>query len=217
MWLADDDRLDAGYVSACLQPLIGHDDVALAYGRMAYACAGDQEKEVAPTALLAANPAWRVFRYFLRVDDNGAMYGLMPRALMASLPPMRNDFGDDWLLIASVAAQGKFVAVQDGTVYRNTEGLSRNFSDLTRHYGLSGRIARNPYNRLARVIFREIGWQSRAYEVLPSPVRLLLAAACALTIALRYNARVWSAGVASAPPWLKSPLKSVRSLVRRLR
>jgi glycosyltransferase involved in cell wall biosynthesis len=191
MWLADDDWLDEDYVAKCLSALRDLPDAYIAYGRVTFHLGQHESFEPASVSLLQNSGSIRVLKYLRVVAENGMIQGLMHRSVLERVPPIRNTFGDDWLLIASVAFQGKVVLVSDTSVHRSAAGLSKDVSSLARYYGRSGRSAVNPYNRLAWKVFWDVGLESPAYDSLPRFRRLIFGAACASVVATRHNLISW--------------------------
>jgi glycosyltransferase involved in cell wall biosynthesis len=178
LWLADDDWLDANYLSACVEVLEERPDLAVAYGRATY-YGGDQALFDEPGfSLLQRRGASRVVAYFLRVRDNAAFYGVMRRSAIDAVPPLRSALAADWLFVASLAFGGKVQVIPDLQIHRSRDGISVNFERIAEMLGLSRRHARWPYLSIAMDVFREIAWRSPAYKPLGRRGRLVLALRC---------------------------------------
>ena len=87
--LADDDWFDPDYVERCLALLLSDPDIALAAGRARYVRNGAFVHDGVIHQHLQSSPAARVRSYLAAVDDNGVLYGLVPRAVLEKARPYR--------------------------------------------------------------------------------------------------------------------------------
>jgi glycosyltransferase involved in cell wall biosynthesis len=107
MLLSDDDWLDPDYVATCLAKLQRAPEVVLACGIGRYLRDEEVVRRGVEMRLEQDSPRARVVAYVRDVDENGLFYGLMALAVMRRAAPLRNVLGNDWLLAAAIAAQGK--------------------------------------------------------------------------------------------------------------
>ena len=125
MLLSDDDWLDHSYVASCLAVLDRRPGHVLVCGIARYLRDGVM---VGGGGRLAARStirrAQRVLAYLRDVDENGLFYGLMPRAVLQRAAPLRNVLGNDWLLAAAIAAQGKVATIRATAIKRELDGTS---------------------------------------------------------------------------------------------
>ncbi len=177
MLLADDDWLEPDYVERCLAVLRADPALAVAYGRARYF---DGERLVAAGVIhehRERDPTARVRGYLRSVDDNGVMYGLMRGDALRSALPMPNALGNDWLLMARVAATGAIATVEDVHVNRAIGGTSASTEKIARTFGVSRLQARLPQLAIAWQVLADVGWRSSAFAALPARRRVALGAA----------------------------------------
>jgi glycosyltransferase involved in cell wall biosynthesis len=155
MWLADDDWLDTGYVSACASVLEEHADHSLVCGRATYYREGATAVVERPVTLQSGSAAVRLVGFYRTVTRNGTFYGVIRRELLAALP-FPATVGSDWLLVASLAYSGKIRTVEGASIHRSLAGASQDQESLRRAYGLSKRQARHWYAVIARAVFSDI-------------------------------------------------------------
>jgi glycosyltransferase involved in cell wall biosynthesis len=190
MLLSDDDWLDEDYVAVCLAELRRRPDLVLACGRARYF------RDAAPAGggvqlqLEQDSPSRRVRTYLRDVDENGVFYGLMSRAALHRAAPLRNVLGNDWLLAAAVAAQGKIATLTTTAVNRELGGTSADFGKLAATLQLPRWQARIPHLVIAWEVFEDVAWRARAYRDLPAPQRAWLALAGAWA-AIRWRSLAW--------------------------
>ncbi len=186
MWLADDDRLDPAYVSACARVLIEQSDHALVCGRARYYREGEFAFAERPVNLLSASPRVRLLDYYRSVTLNGAFYGVMRREQLVALPFPRID----WLLVASLAYQGKVRTLDGISLYRSIEGASQDRSSLGRRLGLTRRQERNWHLVVARAVYDDITHAS-VYQPLSRYERHALGSSGWLLVVMRFSGKVW--------------------------
>ncbi len=188
MCLSDDDWLAPDYVERCLGALGG--DVLLACGCARYV----QESRVLrcgrTMSFMADDPLIRVRGYIRDIDENGILYGLMPREVLNQASPMRNVLGGDWLVVASCLVQGKAVTLADTTLFRDVGGTSASTSKLVATFGLPQWQARLPHLAIAWNVLAEIGWRGDAFTALPRSRRVRLAVLASLS-AIRWKSLAW--------------------------
>jgi Glycosyl transferase family 2 len=190
MWLADDDWLDLNYVSECAQFLIGHPDYVLAGGVPCY-YAPEPAESTYETGILVElsqdSPSDRILSYYQKVLDNGVFYGLARRAFIAPLSTQAR-IGEDWLMVAELAAVGKIGTLSSTRLHRSKGGLSRNAESLVKHYGLTGWKAKHPFALLAFRASSAILWRSEIHKrQMPFSVRSRLSLRVYANIIGRYT------------------------------
>ena len=192
MLLSDDDWLDPGYVEACLEELRAHPELVLACGRARYVREGEAVKQGVPIQLREASAPERVLRYLREVDENGVFYGLMAREVLLRAAPLRNVLGNDWLLAASVAAQGEVATIEAAAINRELGGTSADFPRLARTLGLPRWQAWVPHLVIAWEVLRDVSGRAGAYRALPSRSRARLALAGAWSV-ISWRSLAWHA------------------------
>jgi len=122
MWLADDDWVDANYLSACIGAL--ERGVALVAGRARWF---DSEGEVlaeAPTRLLDDDGRRRIRDFFRTVTKASVYYGVSRTETARSRGPLSEATGGDWLFVAALAATGKVETLDTTSTHRSVGGAS---------------------------------------------------------------------------------------------
>jgi hypothetical protein len=185
MWLADDDWLGSGYLSACVQFLLEHPDYVIACGHGSYFEGEEVVYHESATTFDQSEPADRVRAYYNGLDLNTIFYGLMQRDLLCRLP-LHGNFGSDWNFIAAAAATGKIKTLDEVTLFRNIGGVSQDVQRLARQMGLSTFQARNPHLVLAVSAFADIAWKSPVYTSLGKVGRFKLGTSAAVIILRRF-------------------------------
>jgi glycosyltransferase involved in cell wall biosynthesis len=186
MWLADDDWLDANYVSACLAHLEDRPGCALAAGRARYYRDG-QPLFTAPAVNVdgESGPA-RVRRLYAQVQDNFTMHGLGRRADWLRLR-WSNVMGSDWLMVAGMAFQGEVVTVESTAIHRDFTWSPTRLEEMARADWLPESHRRQPYLSIARSAAWDIAWRNPIYRSLSWPSRLLLAEQVATLVCRRHQ------------------------------
>jgi glycosyltransferase involved in cell wall biosynthesis len=185
MLLSDDDWLAPRCLEATLAALRARPGASSALGRVTYMRDGEPVAAGGPAALLAGGGAARVRDYFAAVGadhGNSWIYGLMPRALLAELAPMRNVLAFDWLRVAELAYLGPIVLVDEPLIFRELGGTSESTARNVRESRLPALHAKLPHLVIAAHVLAEIGWRSPVYAPAGRRDRLALAAACAAAI-----------------------------------
>jgi glycosyltransferase involved in cell wall biosynthesis len=190
MLLSDDDWLDHDYLASCLAELDRRPDQVLACGIAHYVRDGVLVREGVDMQLQDDSPSRRVLTYLHEVDENGVFYGLMPRAVLQRAAPLRNVLGNDWLLAAAIAAQGKVATIPATAIKRELDGTSGDFVKLAATLGLPHWQTRVPHLVIAGEVFADIGWSAPAYRDLPVLARARLALTAPLA-AIRWQSLVW--------------------------
>ena len=190
MWLADDDWLGPGLVPALARRLTECPDQALVCGRSRYVRAGQIAFVERPIDIQQSSPALRVAAFYRTVTLNGTFYGMMRRAQLIEVPPLRRSVGADWLFVAAVAYQGKISTIEDVDLNRSLGGASRDAESLRRAYGLTRRQARNWHLLVARDARREIV-DGTFFGAVPPFQRRLLGWVVATLVIARFGWKVW--------------------------
>jgi glycosyltransferase involved in cell wall biosynthesis len=190
MLLSDDDWLDDSYVASCLAELARRPGHVLACGIAHYVRDGVVVRDGVDMQLEDDSPSRRVLTYLREVDENGVFYGLMPRAVLRRAAPLRNVLGNDWLLAAAIAAQGKITTVHATAINRELDGTSADFAKLAATLDLPRWQARIPHLVIAGEVLADIGWRARAYRDLPVLTRAHLALRAPVG-AIRWRSLVW--------------------------
>jgi glycosyltransferase involved in cell wall biosynthesis len=190
MLLSDDDWLDESYVASCLGELNRRPGHVLACGIAHYVRDGAVVREGVDMQLEDDSPSRRVLTYLREVDENGVFYGLMPRAVLRRAAPLRNVLGNDWLLAAAIAAQGKVTTIRATAINRELDGTSADFVKLAETLGLPRWQARIPHLVIAGEVLADIGWRSPIYRELPVLARGRLALS-APAAAIRWRSLAW--------------------------
>jgi hypothetical protein len=189
--LADDDWLDADYVSRCLSVIRTSADHALVAGVPRYHLDGRAVREGDQTELLDDRPSTRMRRYLRRVDDNGIFYGLSRTEQLRRSAPMPDVLGADWLLVAGLAFAGKVRTLSETHVNRSLGGTSQSVPGiLATVRPRFAPLSRAPHLVTVAALFRDIAWRSPAYSGLPTARRLLLAARVS-PAAMRWRGTAW--------------------------
>jgi glycosyltransferase involved in cell wall biosynthesis len=190
MLLSDDDWLDPDYIATCLAELRQAPDLVLACGIGCYLRDGDVIRGGVEMRLEQDSPHTRVVTYVRDVDENGLFYGLMARAVLRRAAPLRNVLGNDWLLAAAIAVQGKATTLTGTSINRELDGTSADFAKLCATLGLPGWQARVPHLVIAWQLIADIGWRAPAYRDLGPLSRARLACAAAWA-AVRWRSLIW--------------------------
>lgn len=190
MVLSDDDWLERDYVASCLQALRADRGLALVCGRARYLRDGEVVRTGVDLQLLDDSPVKRVLGYLRDVDENGVFYGLMEREVLRRATPLRNVLGNDWLVVAAVAMQGKVATIGATSLNRELDGTSADFSKLTATLGLPSWQAWVPHFAIAWQVLADVAWRVQVYQRLSPPSRAALALAGAWR-AIRWRSLVW--------------------------
>ncbi len=186
--LADDDRLEPAHVAACLA---AHDPAhAIVAGRARYYDGERLLSTGVEMQLEQDRGAARVVAYLRAVEDNGTFYGLLRTAMLRRAAPMRNVLGNDWLLVAAMAYQGRVATIPDVAVHRAAGGTSANLGKILATFGAGPVQARLPHVVIAREVWREIAHEGAVYRELPRGRRLRLAARSAAA-SMDWPAQAW--------------------------
>jgi Glycosyl transferase family 2 len=186
MWLADDDWLDPGYVSCCLERLAEDPGTVLACGRASYYADGAHVVDERPISLTASRPGVRVMTYFARVSLNGPLFGLARRQCWAAIgfPPA---VGGDWMLVAALAAHGRVQTTDATAIHRSLTGLGSDPARLGRSFGMSRLAASQHHAIVAARMWRDIITGAGPYGRIAPLGRPIVATAVAVLILVRFT------------------------------
>lgn len=188
--LADDDWFEPDYVERCLASLVSAPGTALVAGRARYVRNGAFVHEGVIHQHTEPDPGARVRSYLRTVDDNGVLYGLMPRAVLESARPIPNVLGNDWLHIARIARQGPIRMLEDVHVNRELGGTSADVGKILSIFGCPPWQARVPQLVIAWHLLRDIAWRHPVYRELGRWNRLTLGIAGAF-VSIRWRSLAW--------------------------
>jgi hypothetical protein len=190
MLLCDDDWLKDDYVERCLAELRSAPDLMLVCGTARYVQDGERVRSGVEFTLDEPHPAERIRTYLKGVDENGLMYGLMSRDVLAQAAPMRSVLGNDWLLVMAMLAQGKARTLSDTAILRELHGTSADFAKLTRTLGLPAWQARIPHLAIAWQVLLDVCGRAPVYRRLPVGERMRTALICP-PAAIRWRSLAW--------------------------
>lgn len=184
MWLADDDRIEPNYVSECVAVLDSEPRTVLVAGRASLRYPDGSTMADVVVSLDAYRPERRVLVYYRSVGRNSVFYGVGRTAALREAGPMARTLGSDWLFVATLAFKGVIRTVGTTAITRSASGESEDLRRLARSFGL-GPVARVlPRLSLAGNIGLDLA-RSPTYHSIPRRRRLVLAGACAASVAWR--------------------------------
>jgi glycosyltransferase involved in cell wall biosynthesis len=175
LMLADDDRLEPGYVDACVARLRSSPELSLVAGRARYlhgeqpVSDGQWHRHLEPT------PEGRVLAYLSTVTDNGVFYGVVRGDALRRAGPMPNVLGNDWLHVARIAAQGGLEMIDTVRIERELGGTSVDVQSILATFGRGGWQGRIPQLVIAWEILRDVAAGGPAYAAIPARRRIRLA------------------------------------------
>lgn len=185
MWLADDDWMGPGLLSAAARFLLDNPEYVIAGGRGTY-FRGDALLYEEPVITLdSPKPAERVLAYYRQVGLNTLFYGLMRRELLrqVSVPQC---LGADWFFVAAAAFIGKIKTLEAVTLCRDLGGGSEDVERLALGMGMSKLRAKNAHLLIAATAFADIAWRSPVYSSSGLAARLALGASAGTIVARRF-------------------------------
>lgn len=156
MWLGDDDWVDSNYVSCCLRALMDDPELVLVGGSALNYRNGKFISRGKAINLGQRSRYLRVLRYYAKVGDNVAYYGLMPTA-DALRVPLTNTMGGDWLFIAGMVYLGKTKMLSAINIHRERcTSTSSNKRNIARTLRLPRYQAITPYLSIAVSAARDV-------------------------------------------------------------
>jgi glycosyltransferase involved in cell wall biosynthesis len=175
MALGDDDHPDPNYVAECVAALESDGSLVVAAGRP-YMCRGDvQVRDAVRTDLLDDSAKARVLAYYRSVEENASFNGVIRRAAIASVLPMRNTMGGDWLYMASIAWLGRIRTVDATVIRKQVGGTSRSTISMAKQMGMPFIQGLLPAESIMVSAFIEVAWRSPAFASLATLSRWLFA------------------------------------------
>lgn len=174
MWLADDDWLDDTYVSVCVGALLARPENSLVCGLAKYYCGGRFNRVGRAVNLRSRNACWRVLRYYAKVTDNAAFYGLMRRERAARCP-LRNVTASDWLFVSGMAFQGQVRTLESVCLHREEGGLSADHRKSAAALGSTTFAVRFPFLAAAMRAFMDVLLIAPVYSAFGRPRRFCFA------------------------------------------
>ena len=144
MFLADDDWIEDGYISACVKYLRQNPDYSLVGGLSRFYDGSEVVHECEPTNLLQSSATNRVLEYYRNVTDNSIFYGMFRRACLDRFA-LPDKLAGDWILIASIAFMGKIKTIDHIRINRSVDGASKSVVNLACTYPLPTFLKENPW------------------------------------------------------------------------
>jgi glycosyltransferase involved in cell wall biosynthesis len=189
--LSDDDWFDHDYVAACVRELEKRPDHTIVGGLSRYYASGDYAWTGTDRTLQQDSPSSRVIAYCKVGGDTGsAYYGVMRNTALKAALPMQDVPGQDWLLVAALALQGKVLTIRDVSVHRELGGISAYLPSLVRHVGGGAVAARMGELTISLELARDIMWRCPVYRRLGRPRRAVLAITASF-VRTDWTAQAW--------------------------
>lgn len=143
MWLADDDWIESGYISACMEELVADPSLSLVSGRNEVVYEDGRVRRGQVVNLLFSNRLLRVLAYYALVGDNGFFYGVHRKSTLDQVS-LVDKIGGDWFFVAATVYLGKLKTVDGAMLHRSGEGASSDLKKLAISHGLSGIFRLDP-------------------------------------------------------------------------
>lgn len=210
MWLADDDWIDLNYVDICVNELLANHNIQLVSGEAIYSRNGVELYAGETYTIIDSHPLQRVLAYYRRATDNGIFYGVARTGVRRKFGRLRSRHGEDWLMVAALAHEGRVVTTERTRIYR---AVGPTFSLPTAAWG-----CKDPDVRLSVRIFSDL-LTSPLYTTHSFGRRFTLAVRCAYAVG-RGGIPRYSVGVAKRFALALLPSgahPTFRAVVRRLR
>lgn len=186
MWLADDDWVDANYVSSCVAALQQDPKLVLACGFEKCYREGAEIRNFKSINVNRGNGYLRMVRYYLTMRDNSIFYGVMRRSV-AMRVPFRNCMANDWIFVANMAYQGGLVTLKNTSIHRERGGTSASARNIARTLKLSPSAGRFPFWFAAMGQARDVFASDSIHAKKSYAARLGLAASLFPIIAIYRN------------------------------
>jgi hypothetical protein len=217
--VADDDWISANYLEECVAALAADPSLALAVGADVYYRDGAEQKRGVPTDLVDDSPLRRVSTYYRGVYFNATFYGVMRRSALEPALPMGNGLGNDWVVVASLAAAGKVRTLPAATLFRSLGGSSVDWQRLAEISGFSPSEVRHPHVQILRRNVREVARDGRGFAALGSARRRWLGLVVATQIVRSHPVELLVDALAPIVeiPALQPARRALSSLYWRLR
>ncbi len=165
MWLGHDDWLDPTHAERCIRMFDSDPAVALVSGRPRYYRDGVHVRDGKVIVACENDPRLRTLNYLLQVTDNGIFYGVYRRAALNNVPFVKV-MAWDWLLLASIAYQGKIITLPDLPMNRELGGATRNHRAMARSLQVPEWQGMFPYTAAAWGLLTNIAVHSPVFDKL---------------------------------------------------
>jgi glycosyltransferase involved in cell wall biosynthesis len=193
MWCASDDCASPNYIEACVATLEAEPATILAAGLVDYSDGSQGIVAGARMQLTDDSGVCRVIRYFRRVADNGAFYGVYRRHAIAECE-LRGIMGGDWLWLSEVALLGKVRTIASANLRRDNSWGNTTpreyYKRLVRIIGAPSFFARVPRTATAFSVGVAMFSHSRVFQRIPWPRRMMLSVRVVATLLARAVATV---------------------------
>ncbi|MDP9074844.1 MAG: glycosyltransferase, partial [Actinomycetota bacterium] len=186
LFLGDDDWIDPGYISACVQAIEANPGSALVAGRTMKHGPGGAEPDRFPTNIVDPDPRQRVVDFCRQVRANGVFYGVMPIEVDQRAPRLRNVQGGDMVHVMALAYLGPVRTVDHVAIHRTVGGMTVNLANVAATLGLGWFQAAAPQIAISYWIFRDIAFDSPLYAELGRLGRLWLGLRAGGTVSVRF-------------------------------
>jgi glycosyltransferase involved in cell wall biosynthesis len=186
LFLADDDWLDPGYVSACVASIEADPGSSLVAGRTLHHRPASVDVDTDPVNLEDADPRRRVLEYCRQVRGNAVFYGVVPTRVDRQVPVIPNVMGNDWLHVMALAYLGRVRTLDTVTLHRAAGGASVTLANAATTLGLGWIQATAPQIAIAYWVFRDIAIDSPVYAELGRRRRLWLGTRASAIITVRF-------------------------------
>jgi hypothetical protein len=189
--ISDDDWLDHDYVANCVAELDRLPDHVIVGGLTRYYGPDGYARTGTNRTLNQRSAFARVVRYCAVGGDTGsAYYGLIRGSALKRAAPMQDVAGNDWLLVAALAYQGKVRTLRNVAVHRELGGVSAHLPTLVQRLGGGSIAARFCELHISLELVKDILWRGPVYQSAGAPQRVLLAA-CAAAVRTDWTAQAW--------------------------
>ncbi|MEA2685178.1 MAG: hypothetical protein QOE93_373 [Actinomycetota bacterium] len=137
MWLADDDWIDADYVTRCLEAFHADQELVLVAAVCGYYIDGELVMTGEEIDVSGSSVTDRVGTFYRTFGHNSAFYGLARTDALRRVTPFRDRLGEDWLIVGRLAALGRLRTIRTTRLHKSLGGLSDDLYGLGRESGLS--------------------------------------------------------------------------------
>lgn len=191
MWLADDDWLDADYLTRCMELHHRYPDTVLASGRGIFHMQNDEAKIGLAIEVCSGSAGLRVLKYLMLVRDNSGYYGVGRREVMARIG-IREVLAGDWLFMMCLAYLGKLRVASSTWIHRSPCGVGGDIAQMVRVFNLPGLTRYFPFSVVAYSAAREL-LTNPALGKRRSPLSRVGLAGTAAMVVLIFHGVLWRA------------------------
>ncbi len=177
MWLADDDWIDADYVSKCMAELLADPGLVLVAAVTGYYSEGELVMTGEELDVTAGASYRRVLQFYGNLGHNSAFYGVARTEAMREATPFRETLCDDWLVVARLAAIGKLRTIRTTRMHKSMGGISGDIYAFARSSGLGHWQARFPFVSASFLVAADIRTNAAYAALAPAQRRRLSRAA----------------------------------------